>query len=118
MFLNPNNLNCNYSDLLDLRKLHNPIYYIPTASVTAPPGLVTSASIPASGAATSKVPNILRGTSSPSKNTIDRQIVSHEATIELRKNHLGILSNHQKQNLTPTSNNGSTVTIQQSKICT
>lgn len=35
----------------------------------------------------SKVPNILRGTnSSPSKNTIDRQIVSHEATIELRKN--------------------------------
>ena len=34
----------------------------------------------------SKVPNILRGTSSPSKNTIDRQIVSHEATIEFRKN--------------------------------
>ena len=34
----------------------------------------------------SKVPNILRGTNSPSKNTIDRQIVSHEATIEFRKN--------------------------------
>ena len=33
-----------------------------------------------------KVPNILRGTNSPSKNTIDRQVVSHEATIELKKN--------------------------------
>jgi transcription initiation factor TFIID subunit TAF12 len=41
-----------------------------------------------------KVPNILSrgGTSSPAKiNSIDRQIVSHEATIELKKN-IGILS--------------------------
>merc|ERR1712223_1304663 len=57
----------------------------------------------------SKVPNILRGTSSPSKNTIDRQIVSHEATIELRKNNLGILSSNKPNLITTTTNNGSNI---------
>merc|ERR1712083_1257025 len=80
-----------------------------TASVTVPPGLMTSASIPPSAAATSKVPNILRGTSSPSKNTIDRQVVSHEATIELGKNNLGILSNNKPNLITTTTNNGSNI---------
>lgn len=62
-----------------------------------------------SGAANNspKVPNILRGTSSPSKNTIDRQIVSHEATIELRKNILNkaALSPVPKENANINGNN-------------
>merc|ERR1711953_160937 len=45
-----------------------------------------SSSVNHTQANNAKVPNILRGTNSPSKNTIDRQVVSHEATIELKKN--------------------------------
>ena len=64
-----------------------------------PPGtdiVMTAISAAASALASPKVPNILRGTGSPAKNTIDRQVVSHEATIELRKNNLGILGNATK----------------------
>ena len=63
------------------------------ASTTATPinnlsenNLVSQSSLQQQQQQPSKVPNILRGTSSSSKNTIDRQIVSHEATIEFRKN--------------------------------
>ena len=79
-----------------------------TASVNAAPGLVTPASN-SNPTSTSKVPNILRGTNSPSKNTIDRQVVSHEATIELRKNNLGILSKNIPA-ITTSTNNGSNTT--------
>ena len=69
----------------------------------------SSASTPA--LSPSKVPNILRGTSSPSKNTIERQIVSHEATIELRKN-CNILS-RPSNNVQPSANN-STIPVKDS----
>ena len=84
----------------------NDLVMTSTSSVNATPslpGLVTPAP---NSTSTSKVPNILRGTNSPSKNTIDRQVVSHEATIELRKNNLGILS----KNIPTSTNNGSNTT--------
>ena len=59
----------------------------------------------------SKVPNILRGTSSSSKNTIDRQIVSHEATIEFRKN-CNILSRPLPSNVVNLTNSTTVPQIQ------
>merc|ERR1739848_173892 len=89
-----------------------------TASATATPinnlsenNLVSQSSLQQQQQQPSKVPNILRGTSSSSKNTIDRQIVSHEATIEFRKN-CNILSRPLPSNVVTLTNSTTVPQVQ------